>query len=472
MWMQELDDKALLREYVEHDSEEAFATLVARHINKVYSVALRHARNPHQAEEITQAVFVTLAQKSRHLGSGVILSGWLYKTARLTAVTLIRSEIRRAHREEEACMQTLANENESDVWPQIAPLLDTAMAGLKDTDRHAVVLRFFDGKDMREVGATFGMNEDAARKRVNRAVEKLRRFFTKRGVVLPAAALTAAISANAVQAAPVGLAVTISSAAVLAGTTIATATTTATITKAIAMTMFQKTIITVTIAAAVGTGIYEAREASNLRQQNQALQQQQTPLTEQIAQLQQQRDKAANQLASLSNQIAKSKSNYTELLKLRGENGRLRTQTDESLRENRALRAAQANAGKNPLDESPAHFAKETWAFAGYATPEATLQSLVWAQTKGDTKVYMGALAPEAQAELKSALERKPDLEASMMSGINKVKGFTILQKVPIADDGMMLRIRNEMEDGTQINMVSYLKLIKGEWKLQSGHAE
>src|ERR1017187_1537798 len=119
--MQELDDTALLREYVEHDSEEAFALLVTRHVNKVYSVALRHTSNPHQAEEITQAVFVILARKSRHLGKRVVLSGWLYHTARLTALTFIRSAIRRARREQEAHMQSVLNESESDLWTQIAP---------------------------------------------------------------------------------------------------------------------------------------------------------------------------------------------------------------------------------------------------------------------------------------------------------------------------------------------------------------
>src|SRR5690349_24981240 len=108
--MQELDDAALLREYVERDSEEAFAALVTRHVNTVYSVALRHTGNPHSAEEITQAVFVLLAQKSRRLGKQVILSGWLYQTARLTALTFIRSEIRRARREQEAHVQTLPND--------------------------------------------------------------------------------------------------------------------------------------------------------------------------------------------------------------------------------------------------------------------------------------------------------------------------------------------------------------------------
>jgi RNA polymerase sigma factor (sigma-70 family) len=222
--MQELDDNALLREYVNHDSEEAFATLVTRHVNKVYSVALRHTRNPHQAEEITQAVFVILAKKSHYLGKGVVLSGWLYQTSRLTAVTFIRSEIRRARREQEAYMQTIFNENESDVWPQIAPLLDAAMAGLSEADRHAIVLRFFDGKSMKEVGIALGASEDAAKMRLNRAVEKLRRFFTKRGIVLPAAILTAAISANSVQAAPVALAKSVTAVAIVKGSIAAAST--------------------------------------------------------------------------------------------------------------------------------------------------------------------------------------------------------------------------------------------------------
>ncbi len=217
--MQELDDSALLREYVERDSEEAFAALVTRHVNKVYSVALRLTGNPHSAEEITQAVFVILARKSRQLGKRVILSGWLYQTARLTAVTFIRGGIRRARREQEACMQTALNENESEAWMQIAPLLDAAMAGLNETDRHAVVMRFFDGKSIREVAAALGANEEAAKKRVSRALEKLRAFFAKRGVSSTTAIIAEAISANSVQAAPVALAKSVTAVAMAKGAT-------------------------------------------------------------------------------------------------------------------------------------------------------------------------------------------------------------------------------------------------------------
>jgi len=261
--MLELNDSVLLKEYVEHGSEQAFATLVARHVNKVYSIALRHTRNAHQAEEITQAVFVLLARQSRQLGKQVILSGWLCRTARLSAVTFARSEIRRTRREQEAHMQSLLNESESEVWPQISPLLDAAMAGLSEADHDAVALRFFDGKSMKEIGAALGASEDATKMRVNRAVEKLRSFFTRRGIVCSAAALTAAISANAVQAAPIGLAVAVSTAAALSGTTIAT-TATATVTKAIAMATTPKALIAgvAAVALTAGVGMYVIQQVT------------------------------------------------------------------------------------------------------------------------------------------------------------------------------------------------------------------
>jgi RNA polymerase sigma factor (sigma-70 family) len=265
--MLELDDNLLLREYVEHGSEKAFATLVARHVNKVYSIALRHTRNAHQAEEITQAVFVTLARKSRQLGKQVILSGWLCRTARLSAVTFIRSEIRRSRREQEAHMQKLLNESESEVWSQIAPLLDAAMAGLSEADHDAIALRFFDGKSMKEIGAALGASEDATKMRVNRAVEKLRIFFTRRGIVCSAAALTAAISAHAVQTAPVGLALTVSTAAAITGKSIAATASAATI-KTIAMTTSQKVLIAAAIiAVGIATPLVIQHQAK-LREEN------------------------------------------------------------------------------------------------------------------------------------------------------------------------------------------------------------
>jgi len=222
--MPEMDDITLLREYTETGSEAAFAALVERYINLVYSAALRSVGNAHAAEEITQAVFIILAKKARSLSNRAVLSGWLYQTTRLTAANFLRGEIRRQQREQEAYMQSLLNEPVPEVWPQIAPLLDAAMGRLGEQDRNAIVLRFFENKNSREVGLALGASEDAAKMRVNRALEKLRKFFTKRGVSSTTAILAGAISANSVQAVPVALAKSVTAVAVAKGATASTST--------------------------------------------------------------------------------------------------------------------------------------------------------------------------------------------------------------------------------------------------------
>jgi RNA polymerase sigma factor (sigma-70 family) len=215
--MAELDDIELLREYALRNSEAAFATLVSRYINLVYSAALRQVDNHHQAEEITQAVFVILGRKARSIGSGTILAGWLFRTARLTAANYLRTEIRRAHREQEAYMRSISNENADDIWQQIAPALDDAIAGLGEKDRNAIVLKFLDGKGYKEVAAALGGTEEAAQMRVSRTLEKLRKRFAKRGVVLSASVLDGVMTTQGIQAAPSGLVASSTSAAVHGG---------------------------------------------------------------------------------------------------------------------------------------------------------------------------------------------------------------------------------------------------------------
>jgi RNA polymerase sigma factor (sigma-70 family) len=329
--MQPTDDSALLRQYAEDHSDEAFAALVTRHINLVYSVALRHVGDPHQAEEVTQAVFVILAKKPLQLRHDKALSSWLFQSTRLTASNYVRGETRRHRHEQEAHMQSVLSESGGDVWPRIAPLLDDAVAGLSEKDRHAIVLRFYEGRNLRELGAALGTSEDAAQKRISRAVERLREFFAKRGVATSGTALGVALSAHAIQAAPAGLAATISTAATVAGTAAIHTSTAIAATKAIAMTTLQKTLVTAAFIAAVGTGIYEARQAARLRGKVQTLQQQQTPLTKQIQELQHERDVATRWFSTLADEIGKIKNNSSELLRLRGELTRLRTEDRESL---------------------------------------------------------------------------------------------------------------------------------------------
>ena len=227
-----MDDSALLRQYAINRSDAAFAALVTRHVNLVYSVALRQAGHPQNAEEITQAVFIILAKKAAGLRHEKALSSWLFQAARLTAINFVRSEIRRRHREQEAHMQTMLNGgrdassqlSETEIWRQIAPLLDDAVAALREKEQRAIVLRFYEGRNLREVGLALGASEDAAKKRIARALEKLRQYFAKRGVVSTTAAIAEKISAHSVQAAPVALAKSVTAVALAKGAAASTST--------------------------------------------------------------------------------------------------------------------------------------------------------------------------------------------------------------------------------------------------------
>ena len=216
--MVEPTDIVLLRDYTLRNSEEAFTTLVQRHIRLVYSVALRQLGNTHQAEEVTQAVFIILARKAASFRSGTLLTGWLYQTARLTTANFLRSERRRHRREQEAHMQSELHESHAEpVWQGLAPLLDEAIGQLGAQERNAILLRFFEGRSFSEVAAALDSNETAVQKRISRAVGKLQTFFASRGVKMSAGVLVGVVSANSMQAAPAGLTAAVATAATVKG---------------------------------------------------------------------------------------------------------------------------------------------------------------------------------------------------------------------------------------------------------------
>ncbi len=248
------DDMTLVHEFAATCSEPAFATLVERHIGLVHSAALRQVGDPHLAEEITQAVFIILARKAASLGPNTVLAAWLYRTIRYAAADALKTRRRRAAREQEAYMQSTLNQPDTDAWAQLAPLLDDAMNELGETDRTVLVLRYFENKTAHEIATALRVEENAAQKRVVRALEKLRTRFVKRGVTLAATVIAGAVAANSVQAAPVGLAVKVS---LLTATGAAAGSLTYTIVKgALKIMTWSKiqTVIAVGIGVLVATG--------------------------------------------------------------------------------------------------------------------------------------------------------------------------------------------------------------------------
>src|SRR5437016_4634960 len=375
-----IDDMDLVRRYARCKSEEAFATLVSRHVNLVYSVALRQVRDAHLAEEITRTVFIILARKARSLTSKTVISGWLYRTARYASAKALTMQRRRQHREQEAYMRSQLNETESDAWTQIEPVLDTAMAQLGEKDHNAVVLRFFEGRNFKDISATLGTTEAGAKMRVNRALEKLRKFFTTRGLTFSAAAIAGAISANSVQAAPIGLATSVTAAAVK-GTAVTTSTLTLikTTLKIMAWTKLKTAVVVGAIA------IFAAGTATV------------------------------------------------------------------------TIQRSKAKAGTSPFT------------FAGYGTPESSVQSMLWAGSIGDFKKFLDGCTPEQTERFRNKMARKSDDEVrrETVAWANAFVGYKITQKEGISDDEVHLHIHatSSAEGLHSGKVIVIMKKVGNEWK-------
>ena len=200
-----MQDWDLLRAYVDTGSQEAFSQLVERHLDMVYSACLRQVRDTHLAEDATQAAFLILARKARRLHQGVVIAAWLYKVARYTSLNALKMETRRRIHERKAAELAARSIVMEPAWYRLEPLLDEAIAALNSRDRSAVLLRFFERRSYREVGQAIGTSEAAAEMRVSRALDKLRAFFSRKGVILPAMVIGGLLWSNSVHAAPQAL---------------------------------------------------------------------------------------------------------------------------------------------------------------------------------------------------------------------------------------------------------------------------
>jgi RNA polymerase sigma factor (sigma-70 family) len=279
--MQNCDDQELLRLCGTKRSDEAFSILVSRHLDFVYSSALRQVRDQHLAKDVAQSVFLLLVKKSRTLHRDTILTGWLYRTTRFVVSDTLRAENRRRAREH-AAMQPPISEpynrhtgqhaiSHEPRWEEIEPLLDDAIATLNEQDRDLVLLRYFEKQSLKEVGRRLGINEDTAQKRVSRALDKLRAFFAAQGASTTTVALATMLSTSAVQSAPAGVASAILAVVAPAAGVALSSFTLQSLLETMALTKTKAVIATALLVALTVPVVTQNRALKNVRDENQAL---------------------------------------------------------------------------------------------------------------------------------------------------------------------------------------------------------
>jgi len=357
------DSQQLLADYVRNGSEEAFRELVTRYLGLVFSTAIRLVGGDAPlAEDVAQTVFVDLARKARALPGDVMLGGWLHRDTCFVAAKIIRSERRRRSRERQAVEMNSFQDRSESALRQMAPILDEAINRLGAKDRTAILLRFFEQRDFRSVGEALGANEDAARMRVNRALEKLQVLLKRRGVALSVAGLGTVLTAEAVTAAPVGLTATISSAALAGAATTGSGITLAFL-RAMTMTKVQVGVSCAIVVASAVTSLQIERQAqAKMRQADALLEQQRSRL----GQMQTQNERLSNLLRQ-----ANGRNNPDALVELRDEVAGLRRRTNELTvlqEEQRRLQASLAKARQALIGSTPGDlvFNKETGPKIGY----------------------------------------------------------------------------------------------------------
>jgi RNA polymerase sigma factor (sigma-70 family) len=350
-----IDPRASLAEYVTQGSEPAFRAVVERYLNLVYATAVRLVDgDTHRAEDVAQTVFSDLARLAGTLSPKVMLGGWLHRRTCHVAASLMRSERRRQNRERESAEMNTPPDPAEASAEQIAPVLDEAINELSAGDRAAILLRFFEDRDLRAVGEALGSSEDAAQKRVARALEKLRGLLARRGITASGATLAVVLSAEALTAAPAGMAASVSTVA-LAGAAAGSGGLTLTALKLMSLAKLKIAVGAVVVAGLGTTLVLEHRALNRLREQNRALAQQvarsqpSAPTRPQLPDV----PPPGGDATRLREEQTR------DLSRLRGEVGALRQQPNDLTRlqaENRELRAAT----DEPDDPAEAEFREQT----------------------------------------------------------------------------------------------------------------
>lgn len=451
------DDRQCLADFCRNGSESAFRQLVERHLNLVYSAAIRMVNgDAHLAQDITQLVFSNLARKASTLPTSVLLAGWLHRDTRFTVLECLRKEHRRAQRESEAVTVRELESDDAVEWSRLRPVLDEVLDELDDDDRNALLLRFFEQQSLAQVGKTLGIAEDAGRKRISRALERLRGVLATRGIHSTSEALAGSFASRAMVVAPVGLAATIAMSAIAGVTTTTAAATgagTLTALKLMTMTKLQLSIIGAIVVAGVATPLaIQHQTAARLRKVNSALQQQVAA-----------RDILASENGQLKKLLTEANRRQPpadpsrELLRLRGEIGVLRQQNQELSR-----LLAQKTFPSQADDFQP----NTAWRDAGTATPEAAASTFAWAVMSGNTNRLAEVLIiPEEVGT--NAGEFLGAMSLILHPAVSKIKGSRVVSTEASTAGEVTYLFQNQLADGNTEMSPLTLKQMDGNWKVK-----
>jgi RNA polymerase sigma factor (sigma-70 family) len=452
------DDVVLLRRYAEEKSEEAFAELVGRHLDLVYSAALRRlGGDAHGAADVAQRVFTTLARNAGILSRHTGLTAWLYTATRNAAIDLIRAERSRRVREQEASnMQISADAVPDAAWEKLRPVIDEAMDALNERDREAVLLRFFEGKPLAEVGAQLTVSENAARMRVDRALEKLRAALAGRGVTSTGAALGVALANQATTAAPVGLAASVTGAALSSAATTSGGVAAVKILSFMSTTKIAAGVAGIVAIAAATFAVRQQKAVADLRTEMSALREQATT----TAALREENRKLATEVVAVRDTAA---AEHNELVKMRAEREAfLKTLAAKSSSIPRVDRPSTPEGPGDNTVRTSVMTPMDLMANVGRATPSATAQTIAWGLQHADYKTVAEALVfePADRAKLEALIAGLPEAARAKYNTPEEIVALIMAgASKPIA--GVQMLSREQPNPDTEIH--------HAEWQYQDG---
>ncbi|MCW5558603.1 MAG: sigma-70 family RNA polymerase sigma factor [Verrucomicrobiae bacterium] len=436
-------DQSLLQSFAQHRCEDSFAALVSRHINLVYSAALRQVSDPTLAEEVVQSVFTDLARSAPTFGPQTAIQAWLHQVTRRTAIDVVRRESRRAAREK-AAMQFARDHQPAEPWDSLAPVLDEAMQLLPDADRTVLLIRYFEDRSLQEVGAALGISDDAAQKRVRRALDRLRTLLEHRGVSTGAGGLGTVLAAHAITPAPAGLASAIAAIAV-SNALISTSAPLAG--GLLTMTSSTQAVVAITIAAALLTVVPPSWHAHRLNRENVRLRSELAALEDSGLR---EKEDASARLAAKEAELEQLREDRQELLRLRATAAERLHREKPTVPE--TLASPQAAAGYLSLpSRSPAEAMERFMQAARAGDEAATVRFSAW---RRDDQV------PDQVLEV----VRNPNLRNATNS-FARMLSARVLQSRTVGPDHERARLEFVLEDGSPVIREMEFMCEDGEWK-------